>query len=163
MWSSWSPPLERSKLLSISYAGEIIVLIKVSAITFYVHINLGEKVSVLQNHTLWDACPLWGKIMFWGITLLLIFLFGSTVYSNVTLLTNAIFFICHHLFKKCWLFMFWYRECYVLLKDTMAGKLNTCPFKLWFLILSSNSHIMTLSPSLHIPFFYAFVCHHFDL
>lgn len=26
MWSSWAPPLERSKLLSISYAGEITII-----------------------------------------------------------------------------------------------------------------------------------------
>ena len=44
MWSSWAPPLERSKLLSISYAGEITIFIKIFATVCYLHINLGGKV-----------------------------------------------------------------------------------------------------------------------
>lgn len=43
MWSSWAPPLERSKLLSISYAGEITVLVKVFATMCYLYINLGGR------------------------------------------------------------------------------------------------------------------------
>ncbi|KAF5915440.1 hypothetical protein HPG69_014760 [Diceros bicornis minor] len=49
MWSSWAPPLERSKLLSISYAGESTVLIRVFSTTCYVYINLGEKVFARQS------------------------------------------------------------------------------------------------------------------
>lgn len=82
MWSSWAPPLERSRLLSISYAGEKTILINTFAIICYIPISLGEKVPEYQNHAMSDA-SFGRKLSFGGITLLLIFFFGSTVYSNV--------------------------------------------------------------------------------
>lgn len=43
MWSSWAPPLERSKLLTISYAGKITILIKL----WYNSIHVPQP---------WEAC-----------------------------------------------------------------------------------------------------------
>lgn len=83
MWALWAPPLERSRLLTISYAGTLVLLLFVQQST-YVYEYLYHYLVFLpfkgaQLGTV-VALPLSGQICFYLDWTYVFYIFGKVLY-----------------------------------------------------------------------------------